>query len=224
MRPCQVYHLAGLFVYTKTMTLIVSLFDYTGIWSQPYRDAGYDVLQIDIQHGRDILTEPIVTGAHGIILQPPCTDFAGSGARWFADKDADGRTEESVKLVKTGLAWVKANKPAWWVLENPIGRIHKMVPELGQPIYKFSPHQYGETYRKTTWLWGNFNPPLPTTPENRPQGTNPAKTITFQGQTIHVRSRPDNWYNRVGGNSIETKNIRSKTSKLFAAEFFKANP
>ena len=206
------------------MTLIISLFDYTGTWSQPYRDAGYDVLQIDIQHGRDIRTEPIVTGAHGIILQPPCTDFAASGARWFSEKDADGRTEESIKLVKIGLEWVKANNPAWWVLENPAGRIHKMVPELGQPVFKFSPHQYGETYRKTTWLWGNFNTPKFTTPNNRPTGRNPSKIVTFRDQVILVNSRPDDWFNKVGGKSIETKNYRSRTSIKFAQEFFKYNP
>lgn len=36
--------------------IIISLFDYTGNWSRPYRENGYEVIQVDIQHGTDILT------------------------------------------------------------------------------------------------------------------------------------------------------------------------
>lgn len=35
---------------TKT---ILSLCDNSGVWSKPYKDAGYNVIQVDIQHGRD---------------------------------------------------------------------------------------------------------------------------------------------------------------------------
>jgi len=35
---------------------ILSLFDYTGNWSKPYRDNGYNVIQVDIKLGMDILT------------------------------------------------------------------------------------------------------------------------------------------------------------------------
>jgi hypothetical protein len=190
--------------------LIVSLFDYTGIWSQPYREAGYDVLQVDIQHGADIFNTAIPDYVHGIIAQPPCTDFANSGARWFREKDRDGRTKESVNLVLETLRWIQVCQPEWWVIENPAGRIHKLVPELGKPAAKFSPHEYGEKYRKTTWLWGKFNMPEKTTPEAGVVGAR-------EGQ-------PDEWYSRVGGRSQATKNYRSATSARFAAEWFKVNP
>ena len=194
-----------------TKPLIISLFDYTGIWSRPYRDAGYPVLQIDIQNGRDIYNKRPPRYAHGMIIQPPCTDFANSGARWFAEKDADGRTDASVQLVLEALKWVGYAKPRWWVLENPAGRIHKLVPALGQPVAKFSPHWYGESYRKVTWLWGQFQMPEPTSLESLPQGVR-------YGQ-------PDEWYSRVGGrNGVEGRNYRSRASEKFAVEFFKANP
>ncbi len=68
---------------------ILSLFDHSGIWSQPYRDAGYNVHQIHLQNGDDVrlltykdLPHPV----HGILAAPPCTHFAGSGARWWAGK------------------------------------------------------------------------------------------------------------------------------------------
>jgi hypothetical protein len=189
---------------------IVSLFDYTGIWSQPYRDAGYDVVQIDIQHGRDIWTEPIPTDVHGIIMQPPCTHFANSGARWFAAKDADGRTEDAVRLVREALSWVTVCDPVWWVLENPAGRIHKLIPELGAPRMKFSPHQFGDVRRKTTWLWGAFQCPAATTPDAVVVGARPGQ--------------PDAWYSQVGGSSVATKNFRSATSVGFAEAFFLVNP
>ena len=192
------------------MPIIASLFDYTGIWSQPYREAGYTVIQVDIQLGQDVRSITPPSKIHGLIMQPPCTDFANSGARWFAKKDQDGTTEESVNLVKCALAWVSTSNPKWWVLENPAGRIHKLIPELGSPVWKFSPHQYGEIYRKTTWLWGNFNVPPMTTPNAPIIGARPGQ--------------PDAWYSKVGGKSTETKNYRSATSAKFAQAFFRSNP
>jgi hypothetical protein len=196
---------------TMKKPLIISLFDYTGIWSQPYRDHKYPVLQIDIQNGHDIYQEQPPQYCHGLIMQPPCTDFANSGARWFAQKDADGRTDASIQLVIEALKWLRYTKPNWWVLENPAGRIHKLIPALGQPIAKFSPHEYGESYRKTTWLWGKFTMPIRTTPH---------------AEKIGVRyGQPDQWYSRVGGrDGINGRNYRSKTSEKFAEEFFKVNP
>ena len=35
--------------------IILSLFDYTGNWSQPYVDAGYEVARLDKQNGDDVL-------------------------------------------------------------------------------------------------------------------------------------------------------------------------
>ena len=191
------------------MGLIVSLFDHTGIWSQPYEDAGYDVLRVDIQDGRDIWKTRILPDIHGLIIQPPCTDFASSGAQWWARKDADGRTANSVALVRQALQWVRIGQPDWWVLENPAGRIHKLIPELGQPVYKFQPYHFGDPYSKLTWLWGTFSTNLQRTPV-RPHGMRPGQ--------------PPEWYSRVGGSSLATKNHRSATSRGFARSFFQANP
>ena len=60
---------------------ILSLCDFTGSWSRPYREAGYHVVQVDLQHGQDVrllrrLAEPV----HGILAAPPCTHFSRSGA------------------------------------------------------------------------------------------------------------------------------------------------
>jgi len=33
----------------------LSLFDYSGNWSQPYAEVGHNVIQVDIKHGIDIM-------------------------------------------------------------------------------------------------------------------------------------------------------------------------
>jgi site-specific DNA-cytosine methylase len=85
--------------------IILSLFDYSGAWSKPYRKAGYRVLQVDTKLGFDILTwnyQAIPKGAVvGILAAPPCTDFSVSGAQYWKNKDENGRTESSVQLVKS---------------------------------------------------------------------------------------------------------------------------
>jgi hypothetical protein len=80
---------------------VLSLFDHTGAWSAPWVEAGYNVIQMDIQDGHDVhdfsaeyfIENWDFSDVYAILVAVPCTDFASSGARWFADKDADGRTE-----------------------------------------------------------------------------------------------------------------------------------
>jgi|TARA_R100000501_G_C2548953_1_gene64445 superfamily I DNA and RNA helicase len=46
------------------MLTIISLCDFTGEWSRPYKEAGYDVLQVDLKHGQDVrLFERSITPA-----------------------------------------------------------------------------------------------------------------------------------------------------------------
>lgn len=155
------------------MKTILSLFDYTGNWSRPYRENGYNVIQIDLQLGQDILTWDYtkIENVYSILAAVPCTDFALSGARHFARKDQDGSTEKSKQLVYKTLEIIDYFKPKFWVIENPMSRIHKCCPELGQVKFKFNPTDFagyckGEEqeenrYNKATWLWGNFNNPIP---------------------------------------------------------------
>lgn len=190
------------------MTRIISLFDYSGVWSDPYLQAGYDVIRVDIQHGSDVY-DPFLddlTGIHGVLAAPPCTEFARSGARWFAEKDADGRTDTAIALVRRTLCLVDLWQPRWWALENPPGRIHNLVPELGRPAFKFHPWMFGGNRRKWTYLWGDFNPPAIVTDVEPPDASY-------------------DWiWKKVGGRSARTKNIRSKTDERFARAFFEANP
>lgn len=192
------------------MTSILSLFDYTGNWVRPYAESGYTVVLLDIKHGQDIMTYDYtyLSGVYGILIAVPCTSFAISGARWFDKKDADGRTEQSIKLVRRALEIVDYFKPVFWCLENPVGRIHKLVPELGEPQLIFQPYDYGDAYRKKTCLWGRFNIP-PVTGAVKPLGVR--------------RGVPDEWYSKVGGKSEKTKEYRSRTPGGFASAFYEVN-
>lgn len=184
---------------------ILSLCDYTGTWSQPYKDAGYEVVQVDIQHGQDLRLFKYPGEVHGIIAQPPCTHFAGSGARWWASK-GDQAIIEGLQIVDACLRLVAVCEPSWWVLENPVGRLKDYI---GPHAQTFHPFEYGmyadnpedDAYTKRTCLWGKFN-----MPEKAP-------IEPTLGSKMHlVPPGPDR------------ANIRSATPQGWARAFFKANP
>lgn len=209
---------------------LISIFDYTGNASKPYREAGWEVMQIDIQHGVDVLEWDYRSWFKGnydynstnsiglevvIIAMIPCTDYALSGAKHFAKKDADGTTEKSQQLVaKTkeiidffdGLGVLKA-----WQIENPMSRIHKLNPWMGAPTLKFNPCDYAghdpipenSRYNKKTWLWGRFN--------------------MLEKKYMDPISKDNPGWRQYGGKSMKTKNARSITPLGFAYAFYKAN-
>lgn len=192
---------------------ILSLFDATGAWSQPYRDAGYQVTQIDLTLGSDVLETSAQDFApvYGILAAPPCTDFSGSGARWWKDKDADGRTAESIALLEYTMSLIHDLNPLWWCLENPVGRLQRLVPEVGERRMTFNPCDYGDPYTKRTCLWGNFNTDLP---------RNPVEPIIYESA-----GKRGSWHwAKLGGSSARTKSLRSATPVGFAGAFFQANP
>ncbi|WP_207515044.1 DNA cytosine methyltransferase [Longitalea luteola] len=192
--------------------ILVSLFDYSGCWSAPYRKAGYRVLQVEKKLGFDLYKwdyKQIRQGlVGGILAAPPCTDFATSGAQYWKRKDIDGRTKESVQLVKKILEVVKYFRPRFWVIENPVGRLNDLVPELKSygPWY-WQPYWFGDRWTKKTGLWGVFKKP------------------SVQHKTLLVRySKQGSWIQMLGGKSETTKELRSITPPGFAQSFFDANP
>ena len=52
--------------------IILSLFDYTGNWSRPYREAGFEIIQVDEKLGQDILTwdYSAVDDVYGVLVAP----------------------------------------------------------------------------------------------------------------------------------------------------------
>lgn len=132
--------------------LILSLCDFTGEWSRPYREAGYEVRQYDLKlDGRDLRLEHVPREpVLGILAAPDCTRFALSGNRWTR---TDTEMIESLSLVDACLRFVAMTKPTFWALENPVG---KLSGYLGKPNLIFNPCDYGDPYTKRTCLWGDF--------------------------------------------------------------------
>jgi len=192
---------------------ILSLCDLTGTWSQPYVDAGYNVVRFDIQRdaSEDIRMLEYPGKVHGIIAQPPCTQFAVSGARWWAQKAIDNPDylTDALALVDACMRLVVTTQPQWWVLENPVGRLRNWI---GPHVMTYQPHEYAmladepdvESYTKRTCLWGNF--------------TSPAQAPHPQGADIHKGKM------HLLPPSAERANLRSATPQGFARAFFNANP
>jgi len=204
------------------MPVLLSLFDFSGNWAAPYADAGWDVILWDIKHTSDLFStftnindacaeyfyENIFDNygtVDGIIAAPPCTDFAVSGAQYWKQKDLDGRTEKSVQMIYQVLRIVDLCQPSFWAMENPVGRLPKLVPEVGNPWY-FQPYWFGDPYTKKTGLWGEFNIP------EKINVVEPIKSCS-QGS----------WLQKLGGKSEKTKELRSMTPEGFAQAFYEAN-
>lgn len=90
-----------------------------------------------------------------VIAFPPCTDLASSGARWFKEKQADGRQQKSIEFF---LQFTKI--PSKWAIENPIGI---MSTKFRKPDQIIQPWQFGHGETKATCLWLNGLPPLKAT-------------------------------------------------------------
>lgn len=168
------------------MKTLITLFDYSGICAEPFEDAGWQCLNIDMGlkdldnplgrinpiHYTDIMNlntqwfyDKVFENdieVNGIIAFCPCLRFTRSGAQWWPQADASGETDYYIKLVYQTLAAIDLCKPDFWMLENPIGRIARLVPEL-QDFKKgyYQPFQYGDPYSKKTALYGEFCMPTP---------------------------------------------------------------
>ncbi len=180
--------------------IIADLCGGSGAWSKFYKEAGYDVRNITLPD-YNILTwdEYLNLDIYGILFALPCTHFCGSGARWWKEKDRDGRTLEDTKILANGLMIIATCKPHFWCIENPVGRLGKW---LGKPIMYFHPYEFGyeNPYTKKTCLWGKFN-----IPEKHP---------------TYVRMKNPIWYMSP---SIDRAKLRSITPSGFAKAFYEAN-
>jgi len=120
-----------------------------------------------------------------MIAHPPCTHLAVSGARYFAEKRADGRQQEALDFVRRLL-----NAPIPKIaLENPVSIISSHIRKPDQII---QPWMFGHGETKATCLWLKNLPKL--VPTNIVEGRDtriwkmpPSKdramlrSITYQG-------------------------------------------
>jgi len=88
-----------------------------------------------------------------MIAFPPCTHLSVSGARYFAEKRADGRQQAALQFVRD-LMDVAIERIA---IENPVGIISTQIRRPDQII---QPWHFGEDASKKTCLWLKNLPPL----------------------------------------------------------------
>jgi hypothetical protein len=218
--------------------VIISLFDATGTWSQPYVDAGYTVLRYDSARGDDIHTkdwfleiEAIKEKGYeiaGVMAAPPCTSFASAGAQWWgAQHDSPSkdwvrkkygelaathydRPIDYAEAIMTDVVAIVdlANPTDFHAMENPSGRLRKMLKEgewnqdIGLPSISFDPWHFGDPYTKRTHLWGEMNTDLPI-----------ATVAPTEGSKMH---KMHSGAEKIGGE-------RSATPEGFSYAFFMAN-
>jgi hypothetical protein len=146
--------------------VVLDLCGGTGSWSAPYRDAGYDVVVVDpssdvpgaVREDVRLWRPPAGMVVRGVLAAPPCTHLSGSGARWWEAKGVDALLD-ALSVVDACLRIVQLTRPAWWCLENPVGRLSRY---LGPPRDTFQPWHYGDPTTKRTCLWGCYQLPVRT--------------------------------------------------------------
>ena len=88
-----------------------------------------------------------------IIAFPPCTDLAVSGARYFKEKQKDGRQQKSIDFF---MLFTEVDCPRV-AIENPIGI---MSTKWKKPTQIIQPWMFGHGETKATCLWLKGLPPL----------------------------------------------------------------
>ena len=118
-----------------------------------FRKRGHEAFSCDLvetsgQHPEwhyksDIFKHLTTHTYHMIIWFVPCTDLAVSGARWFKEKQADGRQQKSIKMFMDA-----ANYPCDKMsIEQPIGI---MSTHYRKPDQIIQPWQFGHGETKAT--------------------------------------------------------------------------
>ena len=186
--------------------MILDLCGGTGSWSQPYREAGYDVRLITLP--TDIRLAQIPEGRiHGILAAPPCTEFS-SAKHYHGKGNYTHDFKEGLSVVDACLRFVALCRPEWWALENPKGYLQRFI---GPPDFIFDPWEFGDAYQKKTCLWGDFNKPEKSVLE-KPPGM--IKFSLLKSKEI----RPEMY-----GKLTRTER-RAMTPRGFAQAFFNENP
>lgn len=135
------------------MKTILSLFDYSGNWSRPYRDNGYEVIQVDILlNSIDVRLLKYLDSRniHGILACPPCTYFSQARSKPTNDELIIGlSTADAV------FRMVQIYKPKFYCIENPYKS--RLWHYIGKPKQVINLNWFGYECYKKTGLYGSFN-------------------------------------------------------------------
>jgi site-specific DNA-cytosine methylase len=128
--------------------------EYSGVVRDSFTALGHDATSVDLlpseTEGKHIVGDvlDVIRQEHFdlMIAHPPCTHLAVSGAKWFAEKRADGRQQKALEFVQA-LLDAPIEKIA---LENPVSIISSHIRKPDQYI---QPWEFGHGETKKTGLW-----------------------------------------------------------------------
>lgn len=147
--------------------IILDLCGGTGSWSNPYKEAGYDVRLITWPE-YDVRTYEPPENVYGILAAPPCTMFSDARTNAKTPRDLMGGweiVEACLKIIRHFMFQTESDQQKisplrFWALENPwYGRLKWF---LGHPPFIFDPWEFGDAYKKRTAIWGYFKLPVKT--------------------------------------------------------------
>ena len=130
--------------------------EYSGVVREAFAKKGHDAWSCDLlptdqpsdKHIQGDVLEVINRGWDLIIAHPPCTHLSLSGAKYWAEKRADGRQQAAIKFVED--IW-DADCPRICI-ENPVGALTKHS-KLGKASVYIQPYEFGHAEQKRTGLW-----------------------------------------------------------------------
>lgn len=137
--------------------------EFSGRVREAFRKAGHDAwscdllpaldnepwhIQDDVLHVLKYGKCPLGFSFDLMIAFPPCTHLAVSGARYFKEKQKDGRQQAAIDFVEA--LW-RADIPRICI-ENPVG-VLSTKSKLGKPTQIIQPWQFGHDEAKKTCLW-----------------------------------------------------------------------
>jgi hypothetical protein len=161
--------------------LILSLCDRTGVMVQPWLEAGYRAVTVDLQPEinphpnrlhimRDVRAfvwggerdNPFLDSREHtwsvvkpsiVFAFPPCTHLAVSGARWFKSKGLS-KLIEALQVVESCRAVCEHNGQPW-MIENPVGRLSTLwrTPDHYFHPWQYTAHEPADNYTKKTCIW-----------------------------------------------------------------------
>jgi len=179
--------------------------EFSGVVREAFRKLGHDAWSCDLlpteipgQHLQGDVFQYISPGFEWdlMIAHPPCTNLAGSGARWLKDhwvkkksspeggywhNGADKRAAQARDVEFVKFLW-HANIPRI-AIENPTGMLPRLWRKWDQRI---QPYEYGHGETKATYLWLKNLPQL-------------VPTDIVEGREGRVWKEPpsaDRWKNR----------------------------
>lgn len=231
---------------------LVSIFDHSGAWSEPWSESlsplefdikneiSIDALEFCCEWLNDCVLDAGVVDC--ILAAPPCTDFTSAGAQYWPKKDAEGITDASLELVFQTLRTIEYLKPETWAIEQPVGRLGKLIPELGKARLIFDPCDYAGYMNPTNEEIARLDE-LRTYYEAGKEFSQEdiemikhfncytKRTCLWGKFKIPEKKRIEpirvckqgSWLQKLGGKSEKTKAARSVTPGGFAKAFYEAN-